>query len=272
MSDSAVIGLALLGAAAYAYANRAQGQTVTAPQPQVINASYTPGPDWAGISQGLAQVFAGANPQPAQAQPVQPQGATMGQGLFGMLSNLFGGSGGQGAAAPTPAAQPAASGTNLAPLLNVIAQGEANAGYDTVYAGSPIQPAQPITTMTIAQVEDFQARMVEAGAASDPVGRYQFIGSTVNYLLSNGTWTKGMIFDKATQDAGAVALLKRRGLDQYQAGTISRTQFANNLAMEWASLPVVSGQKAGQSYYSGVAGNKARIGVSTVLGAIQGVA
>jgi hypothetical protein len=47
-------------------------------------------------------------------------------------------------------------------------------------------------------------------------------------------------------------LLKRRGLERYQAGKLSKDQFADNLSKEWASLPY----NTGQSYYAGVGSNK----------------
>jgi hypothetical protein len=47
-------------------------------------------------------------------------------------------------------------------------------------------------------------------------------------------------------------LLKRRGLEKYQAGKLSKDQFADNLSKEWASLPY----RTGESYYAGVGSNK----------------
>jgi hypothetical protein len=45
--------------------------------------------------------------------------------------------------------------------------------------------------------------------------------------------------------------------------------FANSLAKEWASLPVVTGKKKGQSYYSGDGLNKALVNVEPFLAAVR---
>jgi hypothetical protein len=54
-------------------------------------------------------------------------------------------------------------------------------------------------------------------------------------------------FDQASQDKMAVALLKGRGYDDWQEGKITRKQFVDRLAWEWAWLPNTSGR----SHYHG---------------------
>ena len=55
-------------------------------------------------------------------------------------------------------------------------------------------------------------------------------------------------------------------------GEITREQFANNLASEWASLPLVTGPNAGRSKYAGDdAGNRALTTVQEFLNAIDAV-
>src|SRR5690606_22390784 len=72
------------------------------------------------------------------------------------------------------------------------------------------------------------------------------------------------IFNETLQDDLAVALMIRRGYLRYLRNEITAVTFANNLAKEWASLPVVIDMqgssrkvKKGQSYYAGDGLNKA---------------
>jgi len=55
------------------------------------------------------------------------------------------------------------------------------------------------------------------------------------------------------QDQLAEILLKDAGLATFQAGSITRHTFMNNLAKIWAGLPT----STGKSYYHGYAGNHA---------------
>ena len=75
----------------------------------------------------------------------------------------------------------------------------------------------------------------------------------------------------ANQDKLALVLLKRRGLDKYLAGVISADDFANSLAREWASLPLVSGPKKGRSAYAGDGLNKSHVSVDAFMGAVHAV-
>lgn len=55
-------------------------------------------------------------------------------------------------------------------------------------------------------------------------------------------------------------------------GEISREQFANNLANEWASLPLVTGPNMGRSRYAGdSAGNRALTKVQEFLDVLDQV-
>ena len=83
------------------------------------------------------------------------------------------------------------------------------------------------------------------------------------------------IFNVAFQDDLAVALMIRRGYMDYMRGNITATAFANNLAKEWASMPVVTPMqgahrwlKAGQSYYAGDGLNKSLVSVEALVDAI----
>jgi hypothetical protein len=68
-----------------------------------------------------------------------------------------------------------------------------------------------------------------------------------------------------------VQLLNRRGLKRYLAGAISAEKFANALAREWASLPVVTGPNAGRSFYAGDGLNKSHVSVDAFMAAVRAV-
>ena len=56
----------------------------------------------------------------------------------------------------------------------------------------------------------------------------------------------------------AIALIEGRGLNRYMEGKLSLENFANNLAHEWAGLPLVTGPNTGKSAYDGDGLNKAK--------------
>ncbi len=83
------------------------------------------------------------------------------------------------------------------------------------------------------------------GYTSTAAGAYQFLYSTWKDLQRSLLLPD---FSPASQDAGAVELIRRRGaLDDVIAGDIATA--VDKCAKEWASLPVVTGAKAGKSYY-----------------------
>jgi hypothetical protein len=88
-------------------------------------------------------------------------------------------------------------------------------------------------------------------------------------LYAQAGLTTRDLFNENNQDRLATQLLYRRGLQDYLDGRISANKFANSLAKEWASLPVVSGPKKGRSYYSGDGLNKSHVSVEAFIGAVQ---
>lgn len=155
-------------------------------------------------------------------------------------------------------------------LLNLIGGAEGGRdGYNAIYGGirASDRPSKPITQMTVAQVLAWQDR-IDPYYRSEAVGRYQVMEDTLRGLVNKGAVSKNAIFNAATQDKIAVLLLEGRGLDDYRRGDISASQLANNIAKEWAGLPVVTGPNAGRSYYDGFNGNSATTTVSKVLNAI----
>ena len=103
------------------------------------------------------------------------------------------------------------------------------------------------------------------------MGRYQFIDSTLRGLVQELKIDEEEIFTPALQDTLAVALLERRGVQEYATGEISKEEFAHNLSKEWAALPKVIGENPEQSYYAGDGMNKALLSVGEIYSGIATV-
>lgn len=258
MSAGKVIATGMLGAVAYLYwTTRTQEPTQVVVQPAVAPApqpkrNYAPLAQW-GLDTLVTTLNRNTN---------RTGGWNKGQGLGGFLNGILG----TGKSTPKPTiptttprpAQRTTSGKVDVPgLKQLIGSIEAPQGYNQVYGGSRIQPPRPLETMTVDEVLDWQNRSVRAGSASTASGRYQIIRGTLKGLRDQGHVSGSDRFDARTQDRLADVLLERRGLSKYQSGQISAERFANNLAQEWASLPVVTGNRRGQSHYHGDGLNKA---------------
>ena len=99
------------------------------------------------------------------------------------------------------------------------------------------------------------------------MGRYQIQMRTAKEVLKNaGIDTSKFKFDQAGQDKIFELLLKRRGIEDFQSGKITKEQFAKNLSMEWAALPQ---DASGKGYYDGVGTNKSLTSFSSVLGQLD---
>jgi muramidase (phage lysozyme) len=146
---------------------------------------------------------------------------------------------------------------NIRNLLDFIGSKEAPKGYDQIYTRAEKIVGKPaVSKMTLNQVLALQERMKKSGSSA--AGRYQFLQATLQATMNRLKLRGHEVWTPELQDRMAVNLLELRGLNKYLAGNIGATEFANNLAMEWASLPVVStirGRhrmvRAGESYYSG---------------------
>lgn len=151
-------------------------------------------------------------------------------------------------------------------LLDFIAHHESRGDYNAIWGGirKKDYPPKPLVEMTIREVLAWQDR-IDPKYMSEASGRYQIMEDTLRGLYGEAGMSLDDKFDAAGQDALAVQLLKRRGLKRYLAGQISAEQFANNLAHEWASLPMVSGPKKGRSAYAGDGLNKALVDVEPFL-------
>lgn len=155
-------------------------------------------------------------------------------------------------------------------LLDFIAGPESGGDYNVVWGGiaKKHRPTKPLVTMTIAQVLDWQDS-IDSLYPSEAAGRYQIMEDTLRPLPPSAGLLPSSLFDEGNQDKLATVLLKRRGLDKYLVGVISAEEFANSLAHEWASLPMVSGPKKGRSVYSGDGLNKSHVSVDAFLAAVR---
>lgn len=155
-------------------------------------------------------------------------------------------------------------------LLDFIAQPESRGDYTVVWGGikPKDRPKKPLVQMTIAEVLAWQDS-IDARYPSEAAGRYQIMEDTLRPLPVAAGLLPSDLFNEANQDALATVLLKRRGLDRYLAGGMSAEDFANNLAREWASLPLVTGPHLGSSYYAGDGLNKSHVSVDAFLAAVR---
>jgi len=135
-------------------------------------------------------------------------------------------------------------------------------------------------TLTNKTFDEFRAlgrSQVTTGGArggkepSSALGGYQFLTATLDSLKRDLNLTGKEIMTPGFQDDLAVALMNRRGYMKYLRGEISAETFANELAKEWASLPVVTGPKKGKSYYAGDGLNAAFHKPETILAAVRAV-
>ena len=160
---------------------------------------------------------------------------------------------------------------NAQPILDFIAKHESRGDYDVVWGGidRKDRPPKQITRMTIREVLAWQDE-IDPHYMSEAAGRYQILEDTLRGLYRSAGLSLDDYFNEANQDALAIALMRRRGYRDWLDGKISTAKFANSLAKEWASLPVVSGPKAGRSYYDNdAAGNKSLTSVKAFLAALS---
>lgn len=150
-------------------------------------------------------------------------------------------------------------------LLEVIGAIEAPRGYGTIHGNRQNELAMPLTRRTLAQVQGAQP-LWAAAYGSSAAGRYQVIERTLSDLGSRLTLDPNAAFDKQMQDRVGYALLTRRGLDQFLAGDMLLSEFAVELAREWAAFPVLSPVRGehrllvtGETWYAGDGRNRALI-------------
>lgn len=171
--------------------------------------------------------------------------------------------------APGPTREAAARGPGIDPatsptaLLEMVGTAESEGQYNAIY-GNAWQTDVPLTTMTLNEVLDHQRTLIASGAQGSAAGKYQMLPKTLRGLIKDLGLTGDEVFSPSMQDMLALQLLKRRGYDDFTSGKITASEFQDNLAKEWASLPTT----AGTGYYDGqnprVNGDQLRVAMSTV--------
>lgn len=137
---------------------------------------------------------------------------------------------------------------DAAAILGFVSRAE-GADFNTLFGGSKVI----LEEKTVAEVQALQ-RAHGKKTGSSATGAYQVMRKTLSDLIDQGVVDPDEPFTEDVQNRIGMALLKRRGYDDWKAGKITTDQFANRLAQEWAALPTASGKSA----YDGVMGNKAR--------------
>jgi muramidase (phage lysozyme) len=140
------------------------------------------------------------------------------------------------------------------------------ASYDVIYGHNQAKLPQPLTTMTYGEIVDAQKSWSKRFGSS-AAGGYQFMRATLIDLAKAVHSISGTDrFTPDLQDRLGYRLLVRRGYPEFITGKISLVQFAENLAKEWASFPVLVSCKGahrdlkrGQSYYAGDGVNRALV-------------
>ena len=161
-------------------------------------------------------------------------------------------------------------------LLDFIGRLEAPRGYDQVYGKirAADKPPRRLTTMTVAEVLAWQDS-IDRRYNSEAAGRFQILEDTLRGLVAQGSVSMNATFDRTTQERAAIALMVRRGLNDYKSGRISAQAFGQRLSMEWASLPALTVDKkgrpaTGQSYYAGDGLNHALTTQKKFLAVLEG--
>jgi hypothetical protein len=140
-------------------------------------------------------------------------------------------------------------------LLDLIASKESsndtvNGGYDSLNTGGYNDGHTPIgtntglgkfgrslTQMTVAEVMDLQARNV-----LHATGRYQIVPDTLAGLIKDGKASRSDIYDQATQDRLAIALIHRRA-GKFFSGEVEANDVIYGMGSEWIGLQNVKPQQ-----------------------------
>jgi hypothetical protein len=175
---------------------------------------------------------------------------------------------------------------DIVDLRNLVAEAEGTtdakasqenfaSGYDVPFAyGQYLQPSKPISQMTFKELGDFQRRQVNAtkgtfdntNLGTGAVGRYQFIGPTLENLKNRLGYKDTDVFSPEVQDRLFDALMEEQGLQKLLAGLITPEKFQEKLSSQFASIPkpgTETGTYKGQR--TGVTSDR----VSAVLSSMQ---
>lgn len=147
-------------------------------------------------------------------------------------------------------------GYDLRPLIDEIAEGEGTSherareegfdyGYDVPFGyGRFLMPPKPLSSMTLAEVREFQTAQINATKGhitgtkygTSAVGRFQIMRKTLDGLRRILKAGDDQVFSPQFQDRCAVELLGDCGLDQWLYGEINDEVFQTRLAHIWRSI------------------------------------
>lgn len=149
-------------------------------------------------------------------------------------------------------------------ILAFIYKLETRGNYEAISSFQQAKLPKKLTSMTVNEVlQQAPGWRAKYGTLSSAAGAPQIITKTLANLVDVMGLTGNEKFTSDLQDRMAYQLLRYRGYDQFMAGQITMQQFGNNLAREWASLPVLANTRRslgngkfkqvqrGQSYYAG---------------------
>jgi conjugal transfer mating pair stabilization protein TraG len=151
-------------------------------------------------------------------------------------------------------------------VLDLIAGPESRGNYNALYSDAD-QSELALGNLTLSEVRALQQRLV-AERGGSPVGRYQIIDDTLDSLMARMGLSGQERFTPALQDRMGLLLARDAGLDAWKDGRLPAESFAHNLSRIWAGLPA---DAANRSYYDGIAGNRATIAWSSVVGGLEQV-
>ena len=159
---------------------------------------------------------------------------------------------------PKPEGTPMADTDFTKRLVDQIADGEGTtvakaqqngfaSPYDVPYGyGTYGQPEKPLSSMTLAEVKQYQNVQVNRTRGTIPgadpslgtsaVGKFQIIGPTLRKLQKRLGLKDSDVFSPQVQDDMARELMEDAGLSKFQAGEMDRVTFQRNLAKIWASI------------------------------------
>lgn len=118
-------------------------------------------------------------------------------------------------------------------LKNAFAKGESGGNYNRL-VDTPTHPREiNLTSMPIRDVLAYQQDMLDKGNKSSAAGKYQVVSKTLRSLVREGVVSEDDVYNEATQEKIADALLERRGLNAFLNGRMSLRRFMSGLGDEW---------------------------------------
>jgi conjugal transfer mating pair stabilization protein TraG len=170
---------------------------------------------------------------------------------------------GSAPASPPLGGSPGMEGTARA-VLDLIATPESGGNYNAWYRNTG-QDRVDLGALTLDDMRALQADLVQTQGGS-AIGRYQLLDDTLADLIGRMGLTGQERFTPALQDRLALQLARDAGMDDWLAGNLSDTHFAQNLAQVWAGLPK---DATNQSHYTGIQGNRATADWNTVIASLR---